>query len=182
MPAEQRPDEAAVARTSASISRMECTGLFTDRDGARQASDRRRQARAGLGARAPAPTSPSSMASTTISSRKEHHVVSNASCTTNCLAPVAQVLHEAIGIEHGYMTTIHAYTGDQRDAGHAAQGSLPRARRRAEHDPDLDRRRQGRRPGAARAEGQARRHLDPRADAECLADRLQVRRRSGRPQ
>jgi glyceraldehyde 3-phosphate dehydrogenase len=45
---------------------------------------------------------------------QEHHVVSNASCTTNCLAPVAQVLNEAIGIKHGYMTTVHAYTGDQR--------------------------------------------------------------------
>jgi glyceraldehyde 3-phosphate dehydrogenase (phosphorylating) len=43
-----------------------------------------------------------------------HHVVSNASCTTNCLAPVAQVLHETVGIRHGLMTTIHAYTGDQR--------------------------------------------------------------------
>lgn len=42
-----------------------------------------------------------------------HRLVSNASCTTNCLAPVASVLHEAIGIVHGYMTTIHAYTGDQ---------------------------------------------------------------------
>jgi glyceraldehyde 3-phosphate dehydrogenase len=45
--------------------------------------------------------------------RKEHTVVSNASCTTNCLAPVAYALHKAIGIERGYMTTIHAYTGDQ---------------------------------------------------------------------
>jgi glyceraldehyde 3-phosphate dehydrogenase len=43
-----------------------------------------------------------------------HDVVSNASCTTNCLAPVAKVLHEAIGIRHGLMTTIHAYTADQR--------------------------------------------------------------------
>jgi glyceraldehyde 3-phosphate dehydrogenase (phosphorylating) len=43
-----------------------------------------------------------------------HEVVSNASCTTNCLAPVAKVLHEAIGIRHGLMTTIHAYTADQR--------------------------------------------------------------------
>jgi glyceraldehyde 3-phosphate dehydrogenase len=43
-----------------------------------------------------------------------HSVVSNASCTTNCLAPVARVLHEALGIHHGVMTTIHAYTGDQR--------------------------------------------------------------------
>jgi glyceraldehyde 3-phosphate dehydrogenase len=45
---------------------------------------------------------------------ERHHVISNASCTTNCLAPVAQVLHEAFGIRHGLMTTIHAYTGDQR--------------------------------------------------------------------
>jgi glyceraldehyde 3-phosphate dehydrogenase len=43
-----------------------------------------------------------------------HAVISNASCTTNCLAPVAQVLHRTIGIRHGLMTTIHAYTGDQR--------------------------------------------------------------------
>jgi Glyceraldehyde 3-phosphate dehydrogenase, C-terminal domain len=43
-----------------------------------------------------------------------HTVISNASCTTNCLAPVAQVLHETVGIRHGLMTTIHAYTGDQR--------------------------------------------------------------------
>src|SRR5678816_4496972 len=44
---------------------------------------------------------------------KGHTVLSNASCTTNCLAPVAAVLHKAIGIEQGYMTTLHSYTGDQ---------------------------------------------------------------------
>jgi glyceraldehyde 3-phosphate dehydrogenase len=44
---------------------------------------------------------------------EKHHVVSNASCTTNCLAPVAKVLHEAVGIRHGLMTTVHAYTSDQ---------------------------------------------------------------------
>jgi glyceraldehyde 3-phosphate dehydrogenase len=50
----------------------------------------------------------------------QHHVISNASCTTNCLAPVARVLHDAVGIERGIMTTIHAYTADQRlqDAPH----------------------------------------------------------------
>jgi glyceraldehyde 3-phosphate dehydrogenase len=44
---------------------------------------------------------------------EEHRIISNASCTTNCLAPVAKVLHESLGIRHGLMTTIHAYTGDQ---------------------------------------------------------------------
>ena len=51
---------------------------------------------------------------------ERHHIVSNVSCTTNCLAPVAKVLHETVGIRHGLMTTIHAYTADQRllDAPH----------------------------------------------------------------
>ena len=44
---------------------------------------------------------------------EHHHVISNASCTTNCLAPVAKVLHETVGIRHGLMTTVHAYTSDQ---------------------------------------------------------------------
>ena len=59
--------------------------------------------------------------------KSEHDVISNASCTTNCLAPFAKVAHETVGIKHGLMTTIHAYTGDQRlqDAPHS---DLRRAR------------------------------------------------------
>ena len=59
--------------------------------------------------------------------KDNHHVVSNASCTTNCLAPFAKAVNDAVGIEHGLMTTIHAYTGDQRllDAPHS---DLRRAR------------------------------------------------------
>lgn len=61
-----------------------------------------------------------------------HHVVSNASCTTNCLAPMAKVLHDAFGIKHGFMTTIHSYTNDQRllDLPHK---DLRRARAAAEN-------------------------------------------------
>jgi len=59
--------------------------------------------------------------------KDQHHVISNASCTTNCLAPFAKAINDAVGIEHGLMTTIHAYTGDQRllDAPHS---DLRRAR------------------------------------------------------
>ena len=45
--------------------------------------------------------------------KDEHKVVSNASCTTNCLAPVAKILNDLVGIESGFMTTVHAFTGDQ---------------------------------------------------------------------
>ena len=92
---------------------MECTGLFTDK------------AKAGAhlagGAKRVLISAPASDADLTVvygvnhqKLEKSHTIVSNASCTTNCLAPVAWVLHNAIGIERGYMTTIHSYTGDQR--------------------------------------------------------------------
>ena len=60
----------------------------------------------------------------------KHNIISNASCTTNCLAPVVKVLHEKFGIEKGSMTTIHSYTNDQNVSRFSAQGSAPRPRRR----------------------------------------------------
>jgi glyceraldehyde 3-phosphate dehydrogenase len=92
---------------------MECTGRFTDREGAAKHLT--------AGAKRVLVSAPCAGADLTVvygvnndKLTQEHHVVSNASCTTNCLAPVAQVLNEVIGIKRGYMTTIHAYTGDQR--------------------------------------------------------------------
>ncbi len=64
--------------------------------------------------------------------RLRHHVVSNASCTTNCVAPMVKVLHEAFGIEHALMSTIHAYTNDQRLLDHAHE-DLRRARSAAQN-------------------------------------------------
>ncbi|HEX6958837.1 MAG TPA: type I glyceraldehyde-3-phosphate dehydrogenase [Ferrovibrio sp.] len=91
---------------------LECTGIFTDREKA--------AAHLTAGAKKVLVSAPATNADLTVvygvnhdKLKPEHTVVSNASCTTNCLAPVAYVLHEAIGIEKGYMTTIHAYTGDQ---------------------------------------------------------------------
>jgi len=91
---------------------LECTGLFTDRAAAAK--------HIAAGAKKVLISAPSKDADLTVvygvnhdKLRKKHAVVSNASCTTNCLAPVAQVLHDAVGIKHGFMTTIHSFTGDQ---------------------------------------------------------------------
>jgi len=91
---------------------MECTGIFTDRDKAAIHLE--------AGAKRVLVSAPSSGADKTIVYGVNHDkltaedlVVSNASCTTNCLAPVVDVLHAAFGIERGMMTTIHSYTGDQ---------------------------------------------------------------------
>jgi glyceraldehyde 3-phosphate dehydrogenase len=91
---------------------MECTGIFTARDKA--------AAHLAAGAKRVIVSAPSDGADMTVvygvnhdKLTKDHIVISNASCTTNCLAPVAKVLHDAIGIEKGIMTTIHSYTGDQ---------------------------------------------------------------------
>ena len=91
---------------------MECTGLFTKRDKA--------AAHLEAGAKRVLVSAPADGADQTVVYGVNHHlltkdhlVVSNGSCTTNCLAPVAQVLHQTCGIKHGFMTTIHSYTGDQ---------------------------------------------------------------------
>jgi glyceraldehyde 3-phosphate dehydrogenase len=116
----------------------------------------------------------------------DHKIVSNASCTTNCLAPFAKVLNDAIGIERGLMTTIHAYTNDQKILDQIHED--PRRSRAAAHvdDPDHHRRRPRRGRSAARTEGQARRLGDPRADPERLGGRpdlhAQARHHQGRSQ
>ncbi len=91
---------------------MECTGIFTAKEKAKTLLD--------AGAKCVLVSAPSDGADLTVvygvnhdKLTKEHKVVSNASCTTNCLAPVAKVLNDAVGIEKGFMTTIHSYTNDQ---------------------------------------------------------------------
>ncbi|MFL5189264.1 MAG: type I glyceraldehyde-3-phosphate dehydrogenase [Microvirga sp.] len=91
---------------------MECTGIFTSREKA--------SAHLTAGAKRVIVSAPADGADLTVvygvnhdKLTKDHVVISNASCTTNCLAPVAKVLHDAVGIEKGFMTTIHSYTNDQ---------------------------------------------------------------------
>ncbi|HEY8384503.1 MAG TPA: type I glyceraldehyde-3-phosphate dehydrogenase [Microvirga sp.] len=91
---------------------LECTGIFTSRDKA--------AAHLEAGAKRVIVSAPADGADLTVvygvnhdKLTKDHVVISNASCTTNCLAPVAKVLNDAVGIEKGFMTTIHSYTNDQ---------------------------------------------------------------------
>ncbi len=91
---------------------MECTGIFTSKDKAKLHLE--------AGAKKVLISAPADGADLTVvygvnhdKLTKDHLVVSNASCTTNCLAPVAKVLNDLVGIERGFMTTIHSYTGDQ---------------------------------------------------------------------
>ncbi|MHA1157477.1 MAG: type I glyceraldehyde-3-phosphate dehydrogenase [Alphaproteobacteria bacterium] len=91
---------------------MECTGLFNSKEKA--------SAHLRAGAKKVLVSAPASGADLTVvygvnddQLSSEHTVVSNASCTTNCLAPVAYVMNNAFGISHGFMTTVHSYTGDQ---------------------------------------------------------------------
>lgn len=104
----------------------ECTGIFSDRDKA--------AIHLGAGAKRVLVSAPSKGADLTVvygvnhdKLTSEHVVVSNASCTTNCLAPVAHVLNQSFGLNHGYMTTVHAFTGDQRTVD-TLHGDLRRAR------------------------------------------------------
>ena len=94
---------------------IESTGLFTDRENAAKHLE--------AGAKKVVISAPATNPDVTVAlgvnfdeayDRDQHQVISNASCTTNCLAPIAKVLHDAVGIKHGLMTTIHAYTADQR--------------------------------------------------------------------
>jgi len=105
----------------------ECTGIFTDKDKA--------VAHLAAGAKRVLVSAPAKGADLTVvygvnhdKIKPEHLVVSNASCTTNCLAPVVHVLHEAFGIKHGFMTTIHSYTGDQVVLDRDLKGNLYRSR------------------------------------------------------
>lgn len=92
---------------------LECTGVFTDRDGA--------ALHLKAGAKKVMVSAPAKNADLTVVfginhesyDPAQHQVISNASCTTNCLAPVAKVIHQNFGIKHGLMTTIHSYTNDQ---------------------------------------------------------------------
>ena len=91
---------------------LECTGIFTAKEKA--------SAHLTAGAKRVLVSAPAENADATVvygvnhdKLTKDHLIVSNGSCTTNCLAPVAKVLHDTVGIETGFMTTIHAYTGDQ---------------------------------------------------------------------
>ena len=93
---------------------LESTGFFTKRDGAQKHLD--------AGAKKVVISAPATDPDITVVlgvnddtyDKESHHIVSNASCTTNCVAPLAKVLHDAFTIEQGFMTTIHAYTADQR--------------------------------------------------------------------
>jgi glyceraldehyde 3-phosphate dehydrogenase len=93
---------------------FESTGLFTDRDAAAK--------HLAAGAKKVIITAPAKKPDITVVlgvnddkyDPKNHHIISNASCTTNCLAPIAKVLHESFGIRKGWMTTVHSYTNDQQ--------------------------------------------------------------------
>ncbi len=94
---------------------LESTGLFTDRESAaKHLAGGARKVVISAPAEGPDATVVLGVNFDEVYDREKHEVISNASCTTNCLAPVAKVLNDTVGIVHGLMTTIHAYTADQR--------------------------------------------------------------------
>ncbi len=94
---------------------IESTGLFTDRESAaKHLAQGARKVIISAPASGPDATVVLGVNFEEVYDRDSHHIISNASCTTNCLAPVAKVLNDTVGIAHGLMTTIHAYTADQR--------------------------------------------------------------------
>jgi glyceraldehyde 3-phosphate dehydrogenase len=94
---------------------IESTGLFTKReDAAKHLAQGAKKVIISAPATDPDATVVLGVNFDEVYDRESHHVISNASCTTNCLAPVAKVVNDTVGIEHGLMTTIHAYTADQR--------------------------------------------------------------------
>ncbi len=94
---------------------IESTGLFTDRDSAaKHLANGAKKVVISAPATNPDATVVLGVNFEQVYDRERHDVISNASCTTNCLAPVAKVVNDTVGIEHGLMTTIHAYTADQR--------------------------------------------------------------------
>ncbi|MDC2992470.1 type I glyceraldehyde-3-phosphate dehydrogenase [Pelagibacteraceae bacterium] len=109
---------------------LECSGVFTSKESA--------MSHIKAGAKKVVISAPASGVDATIvqgvnnkTLKKHHHIISNGSCTTNCLAPVAMVLDKALNIESGFMTTIHSYTGDQRSVDQTHK-DLRRARAAAE--------------------------------------------------
>ncbi len=110
--AERQPEQLPWKKLGVDVV-MECTGLFAKREAAAKHLD--------AGAKRVLVSAPAAGVDITVvygvnddKLRKSHKVVSNASCTTNCLVPVVAVLNKAVGLKHGFMTTVHSYTGDQR--------------------------------------------------------------------
>ncbi len=144
---------------------FECTGLFTDKSKA--------AAHLTAGAKKVLISAPAKGHDLTVVmgvndhlyDPAKHTVLSNGSCTTNCLAPIAKVMLDNFGIVRGLMTTIHSYTNDQNllDLPHRKGDLRPRPRRGREHDPLDHRRRQGAERGDPGAQGQVRRARGPRA-------------------
>ncbi len=138
---------------------LECSGVFTKREGA--------QKHLSAGASKVLVSAPATDEDITLcygvnhdQLTPEHKIVSNASCTTNCLAPVAYVVDQAVGIEHGFMTTIHSYTGDQRTVD-TMHKDLHRARAAATNIIPTS-------TGAARAVGKVLPHLKGKLDGVAM--------------